>query len=159
MYPFTCARAVAATHLQPRLAGQKRKQRHKTTRATPRQRREERRDKVGSPRQEPCRGSLRSPGKGLWRGNLTNTSRAATLEPKSSDTIDNIGTKAREAPAWWHADLCKDQERTRLDENQKTETPARSLLGTLTRPLARPLPGTPVRPRQDPCRCPGKALA
>ena len=36
------------------------------------------------PWQEPC------------RGNLPNTSKATTLEPESSDTIDNIGTKARE---------------------------------------------------------------
>ena len=48
------------------------------------------------PRQEPC------------RSNSPDTSRAATLEPKSSNTINHIGTKAREAPPWWHADLCED---------------------------------------------------
>ena len=86
------------------------------------------------------------------QSNLPNTSKAATLEPKSPDTINDIGTKAREALAWWHADLSQDQGHTILDENQKTETPARSLPGTLTRPPARPLPGKPARPRQDPCR-------
>ena len=57
-------------------------------------------------------------------GNLPNTSKAATLEPKSSDTIDNIGTKAREVPAWWLADLREDQEHSRQDEDHKTESPS-----------------------------------
>ena len=35
------------------------------------------------PRQDPC------------RGDLPNTIKAATLEPESSDTIDNVRTKAR----------------------------------------------------------------
>ena len=81
------------------------------------------------PRQEPC------------RGNLPNTSKAATLEAKSSDAIPHIGTKAREAPPWWHADLCEDQEHTRLDENQKTEI----LDAILAEDTHEP-------PRQDPCR-------
>ena len=142
MYPFTCARAVAATSRWPRLAGQ-RKRRHKTARVTPRQRRKERRDKVGSPRQEPCRDSLRSPSKGLCRGNLPNTSRAATLEPKSSDTINNTGTKAREAPAWRHADLCEDQGHIILDENRNTEVAHAGA-------QASPLPGTSAGPQPGP---------
>ena len=81
------------------------------------------------PRQEPC------------RGNLPNTSGAATLEPKGSNTINHIGTKAGEAPPWWHADLCEDHKYTRSDEDQKTtilgkiltketdETPGKILTG------------------------------
>ena len=102
---------------------------------------------------------------------MPNASRAATLEPESSDALNHIGIKAREAPSWWHADLCEDQEHTRLDENQKTETPGKILAGdahktpdktlswdTCETP-ARPLPG----PRQGSCRgvvvVPGKGLA
>ena len=36
------------------------------------------------PRQEPC------------KGNLPNTSKTATFEPESHDTIDNVKTEARE---------------------------------------------------------------
>ena len=70
-----------------------------------------------------------------------------------------IGTKAREAPPWWHADLCQDHEHTRSDEDQKTtilggilaeeihETPGKTLAGEDSDATARPLPG------------PGKILA
>ena len=44
----------------------------------------------------------------------------ATLEPKGSNTINHIGTKAREAPPWWHTDLCEDHKDTRTDEDEKT---------------------------------------
>ena len=81
------------------------------------------------PRQEPC------------RGNLTDTSRAATLEPKGSNTINHIGTKAQEVPPWSHAGLCENQVHTRVDENQKTK-----ILGKI---LAK---DTHETPRQDPCR-------
>ena len=107
-----------------------------------------------------------SPGKDLagaacsCQGNMPNASRAATLEPESSDALNHIGTKAREAPLWWHADLCEDQEHARLDENQKTtilseilakevhETPGKILAEDDHCAAARPLPG----PRQGPCR-------
>src|SRR3989337_2101520 len=53
------------------------------------------------PRQEPCRGTCQTPVE------------RAFLEPKVSKAINHIGTKAREALPWRHADLCKDQMRTR----------------------------------------------
>ena len=73
---------------------------------------------------------------------------------------NHIGTKAREAPPWWHADLCEDQKHARSGENQKTtilsrivaedthETPGKILARDDRDATARPLPG----PRQDPCR-------
>ena len=95
MYPFTCARAVVATPTATLGGAEEAKTQDYQSNAQAGGVKSKG-DKVGFLRQEPC------------RGNLPNTSRAATLEPKSSDTIDNIGTKAREAPAWWHADLRED---------------------------------------------------
>ena len=69
------------------------------------------------PRQEP------------YRGNLPNINEAATLELGSPDTIDNIRTKAREAPPWWHADLCEDQKYTRTNKNEKMKATSKALAG------------------------------
>jgi len=65
------------------------------------------------PSARPLPGRPTQPRQEPFRGNLPNTSKAATLESKSSDTINHIGTKAREAPPWWHADLCEDKRPTR----------------------------------------------
>ena len=51
-----------------------------------------------------------------------------------------IGTKAREAPLWWHADLRQDHKHTRSDEDQKTTTPGKTLAGDDHGAPARPLP-------------------
>ena len=84
----------------------------------------------------------------------------AFLEPKGSNAINHIGTKAREAPPWRHADLCEDHRYTRSDEDQNMttlggilaeeihKTPGKHLAGDDRGATARPLPG----PRQDPCR-------
>ena len=106
-----------------------------------------------TPPERPLPGQPTQPQREPCRSNLPNASRTATLEPKSSDTVNHIGTKAREAPPWWHADLCEDQEHARLDENQKTkipgkilaedthETPGKPLAGDDYNATARPLPG------------------
>ena len=77
----------------------------------------------------------------------------ATLEPTGSDPINCVGTKAREAPLWWHANLCQDHRDMRSDENQKTatlggilaeeihKTPGKALAGDDCNATARPLPG------------------
>ena len=83
------------------------------------------------------------------------------MSPGVPNTANNyIGTKAREAPPRWHADLCQDHKHTRSDEDQKTttlngipaeeihKTPGEILAGDDHDATARPLPG----PRQDPCR-------
>ena len=69
-------------------------------------------------------------------------------------------TRAREAPLWWHADLCQDHKHVRSDEDQKTatlggilaeeihKTPGKRLAGDDCNATARPLPG----PQQGPCR-------
>ena len=49
-----------------------------------------------------------SPGKTLAGATCPAQVERATIEPKGSNTINNIGTKAREAPPWGHADLCED---------------------------------------------------
>ena len=98
----------------------------------------------------------RSPGKSLAGATCPTPAECATLEPKGSNAINNIGTKAREAPPWWHADLCEDQKRTRSYEDQKTtvlgkilaqeihETPGKILAGDDRDAPARPLPRTPA---------------
>ena len=83
------------------------------------------------------------------------------LSPRVPNAVNNyIGTRAREAPLWWHADLRQDHEHTRSDEDQKTatlggilaeeihKTPGKTLAGDDCNATARPLPS----PRQDPCR-------
>ena len=93
----------------------------KTARATPR---------LGAQREK--EGEVDSPGKTLagvasaasartLPGQLAWLQQSAPpLSPRGSNTINHIGTKAREAPPWWHADLCRDHRYTRSDENQKT---------------------------------------
>ena len=146
--------------LRPHLAGQRKeaKPQDNQSNAKPETRRAEGRGEL--PRQDPCRGRPPQPRQEPCRGNLPNTSKAATLEPKGSNTINHVGTKAREAPPWWHADLCDDHKQTRSDEDQKTtilgkilaeeihETPGKILVGDDRSATARPLSG----PRQDPCR-------
>ena len=62
------------------------------------------------PRQDPCRGSSPTPAEHV------------TLEPAGSNSTNHIGTRAREAPLWWHADLCQDRRYMRSDEDRKTAT-------------------------------------
>ena len=83
----------------------------------------------------------------------------ATLEPTGSNIINYIGTKAREAPLWWDADLRQDHKHVRSYEDQKTatlggilaeeihKTPGKTLAGDNCNAIAAPLPG------------PGKTLA
>ena len=83
------------------------------------------------------------------------------MSPRVPNAVNNyIGTRAREAPLWWHVDLCQDHEYMRSDENQKKailggilaeeihKTPGKRLAGDDCNATARPLLG----PRQDPCR-------
>ena len=98
------------------------------------------------PRQEPCRGSL------------PDANRVHHPWAEGSNSINHIGTKARGAPPWWHADLCEDQKHTRSDEDQKTtslggilaeetrETPGKILAGDDRDATARPLPGESTSP-------------
>ena len=59
----------------------------------------------------------RSPVKILAGATCPTPAERATLEPTGSDPINYIGTRAREAPPWWHADLCQDHKHTRSDED------------------------------------------
>ena len=88
LYPFTCARAVGAVPAAIPSGAEEAKPQDNQNNAKPETRRAGPRA-----RPEPC-----------W-GNLPDTSRAATLQPKGSNTIDHFGTEAREAPPWWHANL------------------------------------------------------
>ena len=54
-----------------------------------------------------CRGGPRNPGKGLAGATCPTPAECATLEPEVSNIINHIGTKARDAPPCWHADLCE----------------------------------------------------
>ena len=81
------------------------------------------------------------------------------LSPRFPNTANNyIGTKAREAPPWWHADLCQDHKYMRSDEDQKTTTlggilaeeihkaTGKILAGDDHDATARPLPGRLPQP-------------
>ncbi|EMS63710.1 Tubulin beta-2 chain [Triticum urartu] len=81
------------------------------------------------------------PGKTLAGATCPMPAERAALEPRGSNAINHIGTKAQEAPPWWHADLCGDHKYARSDEDQKTtilskilakeidETPGKTLAG------------------------------
>ena len=86
----------------------------------------------------------------------------ATLEPTGSNPTNYIGTRAWEAPLWWHADLRQDHKHMRSDEDQKMailgvilageihETPDKMLAGEDHGAAARPLPETPMGQQQGP---------
>ena len=119
-YPSTCARAVRAAPAATlsRAKGGTRGTRRAEQRQD--QRCKEQEGEAGSPGKTLAGRSLRSPGKSLAGATCPTTAERATLEPKGSNAINHIGTKAREAPPWWHAGLRKDHRHTRSDEDQKT---------------------------------------
>ncbi|EMS62103.1 hypothetical protein TRIUR3_32479 [Triticum urartu] len=98
----------------------------------------------------------RSPSKSLAGATCPTPAERATLEPTGSNLTNCVGTKAREAPLWWHANLRQAHKHMSSDEDQKTATLGRILAEEIHKTLAgddsnattRPLPG----PRQDPCR-------
>ena len=59
---------------------------------------------------------------------------------------------AREAPLWWHADLCQDHKHTRSDEDQKTTTLGEILAEESHKTPSKILARDGCAPRQDPCR-------
>ena len=162
LYPFTCAWAVRAAPAATLSRAEEGSQRYKTGKATPRPETQRARGRGGLPRQDPRWGSLRSLGKILAGATCPTPAERATLEPKGSNTINHIGTKAREAPPWWHADLCEDHKHTRSDEDQKTmilgkilaketnETSSKILATDNRDATARPLPRTPAGPQPGP---------
>ena len=115
------------------------------------------------PRQEPCQGGPRGPGKGLAGAARPTPAECVTLEPTASNIVNYVGTKAREAPPLWHADLCQDHRDIRSDEDKKTvtlggilaeeihETPGKILARDDPDTTARPLPKTPTGPQPGPC--------
>ena len=94
----------------------------------------------------------RNPGKSLAGATCPTPAECATLEPKGSNAIEHIGTKAREAPPWWHADLCEDHKHTRSDEDQKTMILGKILAEEIHETPGKILAGDDSTPRQDPCR-------
>ena len=85
------------------------------------------------PRQDPCHG--RSPP----------LAERATFEPTNAKMHWD---KAREAPPWWHADLCEDIECSRSNEDRKATILIEETHKTPGKILAREASA----PRQDPCR-------
>ena len=143
---------------QPRLAGRREGSNPQDGQSNAKTQRQRARGQDMLPRRNLYLGSLCGHGKNLAGTACPTPTERATLEPKVSD--NHIGTKARKAPLWWHADLCQDHKHTRSDEDQKTttlggilaeeihKTPGKRLAGDDSNATARPLPG----PRQDPCR-------
>ena len=86
-------------------------------------------------------GSLSSPGK-----ILAGTARPhpPSEPPSSPPTLQSRWDRVREAPPWWHADLCEDKEQSRSKEDRKATIPVEE---------------THKAPRQDPCRGSWRAAA
>ena len=60
--------------------------------------------------------------------------------------------RAREAPPWWHADLCEDKEYSRSDEDWKATILDKILAEETHKTPGKILAGDDSAPRQDPCR-------
>ena len=60
--------------------------------------------------------------------------------------------RAREAPPWWHADLCEDKEYSRSDEGWKAMILDKILAEEIHKTPGKILVGDDSAPRQDPCR-------
>ena len=104
-------------------------------------------------------GSLHGPGKSLVGATRPTPTERAALEPTNANPTDHGWTRAREAPLWWHADLCQDHRYMRSDEDQKTATLGGILAEESHKTPGKILAGDDCAPRQDPCRALGKALA
>ena len=117
------------------------------------------------------RGEVETPGKAFagaasaapartLPGQLARTpTERATLEPTGSNPTNYDWTRAREAPLWWHADLCQDHRYMRSDEDQKMAPLGGILAEESHKTPDKILAADDCAPRQDPCRAPGKALA
>ena len=102
-------------------------------------------------RQDPCRGSLSSPGKALT-GWLAHTSRVSHPRTHSLQLHQPCWARAREAPPCWHADLCEDKEYSRSDEDWKATILDKILAEKTHKTPGKILAGDDSAPRQDPCR-------
>ena len=143
---------------RPHLKGQRReageKPRHKTTKATPRPGAHEGKRARWTPSARSLPRQPPQPRQVPCRGNMPDAGEQATLEPTGSNPTNYIGTKAREAPLWWHANLCQDHKHVRSDEDQKTAT-----LGRILAEEIHKTPGKTTMPQQDLSWAPGKTLA
>ena len=81
------------------------------------------------------------------------------MSPRGSNTINHIGTKAREAPLWWHAGVCRDHRYARTDGNYKTTILGETLAKEIHETPGKILAGDDRVPQRDPCRALGKILA
>ena len=110
--PFTCARAVRATHNRPHLARQGRRTmvepKDKISKATPRPRHREQRDEAGSLGKVLAGAASAAPARPFPGQPAPTPTERATLEPAGSNPTNCGWTRAREAPLWWHADLRQD---------------------------------------------------
>ena len=115
---------------------------------------------VDSPGKAPAGAVSPAPARGM-PGQLAQRQQSEPpLSPRVPNAVNNyIGPRAREAPLWWHADLCQDHEYMRSDENQKTTILGKILAKEIHEAPGKILAGDDCAPRQDPCRAPGKALA
>ena len=140
--------------------GRERMPERKTTRAKPRpEAQREQEVKVDSPGKTLAGVASAAPTRALPGQLAQHQQSEPPLSPRVPNAANNyIGPRAREAPLWWHADLCQDQEYMRSDENQKTTTlggilaveihkdPGKHLAEDDCSATARPLPGPPARP-------------
>ena len=119
------------------------------------QRHKEQEGEADSPGKTLAGAASAAPDKSLAGATCPTPAERATLEPKGSNVINRIETKAREAPPWWHADLREDHKHAILDKDQKTtilgkilakdthETPSKTLAGDDHDATAMPLSGPP----------------
>ena len=107
---------------------------------------------TGCPGKDPCRGQPQHPRQDPCRGSSSTPTERATFEP--TDAEQSRWDRVREAPPWWHADLCEDKEQSRSKEDRKAtiltkethRAPRQDPCRGSQRAAARPLPGHPARP-------------
>ena len=150
MYPFTCARTVRAAPTATLSRAEDRSQEEAGAQ-----------DGQGNAKAENTK-SIRAKQAPPARALPGQLARCQRSEPPLSPRVPTnyVGTRAREAPPWWHADLCQHHKPPRSYEDQKLatlggilaeeihKTPGKCLAGDDCTTTARPLPG----PRQGPCR-------
>ena len=161
--PFTCARAVRATHRghtwQGRGGKPERSRSTKANKTTPRPRAQRSEGRSKFPRQDPCWGNLSGPDKTLARADRPTLAERASLKPTVSNTINHVGPGLGRHLHGGMQIFVKTkniQDQIRIGGQH---SPSRSLPKKPTRPSARSLPGVLARHGRTLAGPPDKALA
>ena len=158
--PFTCARAVRAmpaATLNKAEEGSRRETEAQDEQGNAKTRSiKEQRGEVDCPGKTLAGAASAAPARAL-PGQLAQRQQSEPpLRPKVPNATNNYTrTRAREAPPWWHADLCEDIECSRSNEDKR----ATILTEETHKTPARPLLGRPARHGKTLAGSPGKTPA